>query len=953
MKTFLKVVGIIFAVIVALAILLPVLFKGKIIELAKTEINKNVKAQVDFTGFNLSLIRSFPNLQFTIRGLTVAGVDEFEGDTLADISAVRITLDLLSAIKGDNYEIKRIRMDKPRFLIKVLESGEANYDIAIDAEEDVAEEPGDEESSFRLSLKRVEIRDGFIIYDDAELETYVKLTGVNHLLSGDMTLETTTLKTKTTAEHLTLNYEGINYLSGVKLVYLADIIADLKNNIYTLSDNELLLNDLALAFDGSVALLDEGYDLDMTYNAPKTEFRSLLSLVPAIYTTDFASVQTSGNITLNGFVKGTYTDDMLPAFELNLLIEEGMFQYPDLPQSVSDVSIITKITNSGGDADNTVIDVSKFKMNMGMNPFEMHLLVRTPVSDPDLNAGFKGSIDLGGIGNIYPLEEGDEMKGRFTMDVELEGRLSSIENEKYDEFIARGNMTVEGFEYKTATMNDVMKITSARLDFTPRFLKMAEFGMNLGRNDLNANGTIDNYLGFAFRDEMLRGRFAIQSNYFNINDLMPSVDESTTQPQESETTEPVSVIEIPGNIDFELTSAFKKVVYDSIEMEDVTGKIIVKDKSLILDNLNMKLLDGEMALKGSYSTADIESPVVDFDFAMKNIDIQKAYQAFDLVSVYAPIASRTTGKLSSEFRLNSSLDNEMNLVYESIAGGGELRSSAIVIEGVNTLDKIADVLKTDQLRKMVIDQVTIKFKFEDGKVRLEPFDLNFNKLNSTISGWTSFDQNIDYVMNLQLPRKELGTAANEVLGNLIDQANAKGAGITLSELISINLLIGGTISDPTIRTDLAEAGKGLIDDVKQKIEDEIVKIKEDVTQDVKDRAQKIINDANAQAQKLITEAEKQAEQIRKTAAETAAKIRQETEKQASNVEAEGKKQGLIAERVAKETAKKMRDEADKQANNVINEGDQQASSLIQKANNEADKIKKSAEDEVNKLMEGN
>jgi hypothetical protein len=953
MKTFLKVVGIIFAVIIALAILLPVLFKGKIIELAKTEINKNVKAQVDFTGFNLSLIRSFPNLQFTIRGLTIAGVDEFEGDTLADINAVRITLDLLSAIKGDTYEVKRIRVDKPRILIKVLESGETNYDIAIDAEEDVAEEPGDEESSFRLSLKRVEIRDGFIIYDDAELETYVKLTGVNHLLSGDMTLETTTLKTKTTAESLTLNYEGINYLSGVKLVYLADIIADLKNSVYTLSDNELLLNDLALAFDGSVALLDEGYDLDMTYNAPKTEFRSLLSLVPAIYASDFASVQTSGNLTLNGFVKGTYTDDILPAFELNLLVEEGMFQYPDLPQSVSDVRIITKITNSGGDADNTVIDVSKFKLNMGANPFEMHLLVRTPVSDPDLNAGFKGSIDLGGISELYPLEEGDEMKGRFTMDVKLEGKLSSIENERYDEFIAMGNMVVEGFEYQTTALNDPLTINRAQLDFSPRFLNLAELGMIIGRNDLSANGRIDNYLGYVLKDEILKGKFAMKSAYFNISDLMPPAGESTQAPPEAEPAESLSVIEIPGNIDFELVSTFNKLIYDNIEMDDVAGRILIKNKTVTLDDLRAKLLDGEMAMKGSYSTTYPETPIVDFDFAMSNIDIQKAYQTFDLVSVYAPIAGKTSGRLSTEFKMNANLDREMMPVYETMTGNGELRSSAIVIEGVNTLDKIADVIKTDQFRKMLIDQVRIRFKFEEGKVFLEPFDLNFNKLNSTISGWTSFEQNIEYVMNLNLPRKELGQAANDVIGGLVNQANQKGAGITLGETVSLNVLIGGTMSDPTIRTDLAQTGKALVDDLKKKIEEEIMAKKEEITQEIRDSAQKIINDANAQAQKLITEAEKQAEQIRKTAAETAAQIRQETEKQASNVEAEGKKQGLIAERVAKETAKKMRDEADKQANNVINEGDQQASSLIQKANNEADKIKKSAEDEVKKLMEGN
>ena len=64
MKTFLKIFGIIIVIIIAAAILLPIIFKGKIVEIAKTEINKSVNAKVDFADFSLSLIKSFPNFNF-------------------------------------------------------------------------------------------------------------------------------------------------------------------------------------------------------------------------------------------------------------------------------------------------------------------------------------------------------------------------------------------------------------------------------------------------------------------------------------------------------------------------------------------------------------------------------------------------------------------------------------------------------------------------------------------------------------------------------------------------------------------------------------------------------------------------------------------------------------------------------------------------------------------------
>jgi len=339
MKTFLKIIGILIIIIIALAFILPVIFKGKIFELAKEEINKSIQAKVDFTDLNLSLFKSFPNFTLSLKGLTAVGIDEFEKDTLANIQTIDITIGLFSVIGGDNYEIKRIRIIQPDILVKVLEDGKANYDIAIQTEEEKEPEitTEAEESAFAITLKRLEITDANIIYADASQSMTLKIIGLNHILMGNLSEDFTTLRTNTTIDKLTFNYDGINYLNNTRLKYKANIDADLKNEIYTIKKNELRLNELYLNFDGSVSMINDDINMVLTFNAPKTEFKHLLSLVPAIYAKDFENIETKGSLSLDGNVKGIYNENNLPSFNLNLIVDNAMFKYPELPKAVIEI----------------------------------------------------------------------------------------------------------------------------------------------------------------------------------------------------------------------------------------------------------------------------------------------------------------------------------------------------------------------------------------------------------------------------------------------------------------------------------------------------------------------------------------------------------------------------------------------------------------------------------------
>jgi len=321
-----------------------------------------------------------------------------------------------------------------------------------------------------------------------------------------------------------------------------------------------------------------------------------------------------------------------------------------------------------------------------------------------------------------------------------------------------------------------------------------------------------------------------------------------------------------------------------------------------------------------------------------------------LMNTYAPIARKTTGLLSTHLTLNTKLDNKMEPLYESMTGSGALQTSEIKIEGVNTLEHIAEVLNLNELNKLELNNISINYEFVDGKILVKPFTLRYADFVVNVAGWTSFDQSIDYIMALNIPREKFGTTVNTVISDLVHKAASRGARFSVGDTISLDVLIGGTLSDPQIETNLKETGISLLEDVNAQIKEEIKVKKQAITKETRERAQRILNDADKQAKRMIAVAKRQAKEFRKKAAQSAKKIKDEADRQATAIEQEGKKKGFLAAAAAKETAKALRKEANLQAEMIVQEADRKARQVINKAETEADYIRANAQREVDKML---
>lgn len=864
--------GITLLLLIITAVILPFLFKDKIIEMAKAEINNNVNATVTFGEFDLSLISSFPDFRFSIKDLKIVGKDKFDGDTLASIPSLQLDLDLMSVIKGDQYTINSIDMDSPRIFAVVLPDGSASYDIAKPSTDTAVVAPAGEATKFKMTLKHLEIEHAYIVYDDATLAVKTILDDFTHTLSGDFTQDLFDMETMTTIERFSCDYDGMTYLSEVKTTAKADLAMDMINWKFTFKDNEFGLNELGFGLDGFFAMPGADYDMDLKFAAKQSEFKSFLSLIPGAYTADFADVKSAGTLAFDGYMKGKYSEAQKtsPGFGLNFQVKDGMFQYPSVPKTVSAINIDCKIDDASGIPDQTKIDLNTFHMDFGGNPIDAALHVSTPVSDANLDGWVKGKLDLASVKDIMPLEKGDELTGIVDADVKMKGRMSQIEQEKYDEFQCSGKIDIANMIYKGATDAYETKISAMNMTFSPQFVELSKFDALLGKNDVHANGRMDNVMTWLFKDSLLAGNFNFSSALMDLNEFA-SEEEAGAAPTAADSA-PLTIIEVPANIDFVLNSSITKLIYDDITMDAVSGTATIRNSMVDLSNLKMNLMGGSMIVNGYYSTQNVMVPKVNFDMNISNFDVQQTFKTFNTVASIAPVGQYTTGKFSTTMKYTSDLGADMMPIIETMNGEGTLSTSSVVVDGFPAMKKLDEALKMNKFSKVTLQDIKmLSFKIENGNITTEPFDFSAGKATGKMGGSTKVDQTINYVMDISIPRTEFGPA-NAALDGLVSGVQAKGIPFQLGDMVNVSALFTNTVTDPKVSVNLKEAGANLQDQltvVVDKVKDTLIAVG---TEKGCEEAQKQLDAAKITAANVKTAAYKVADDAKALAYTEAEKV---------------------------------------------------------------------------------
>jgi hypothetical protein len=896
MKKILIIIVSILVLLIASAVALPFIFKDKIVERIDKEISESVNAQVyyDFKNISLSIFKRFPHVSATIKEFGIIGNPPFQNDTLVHMDRLQVDFNLRSVLFGDYPSLTGIHLDGGSLYVKVLEDGTANYDITYPSEET---EP---ESNFQLGIDLIEVNDFDVVYDDRQLQYYMALGKINMEGKGDFTLDVYDLPVKMEAMIADISYEGTNYLRNKKFKGETLMNIDMDQMKFSFGDGDFSINDFLFGFQGLIAMPDDDIELDLTFEGKNNSFKSILSLVPGIYTDNFSDLKTSGTMDFSGFLKGIYNDQSFPSFDISLHVADGMFQYPDLPRPVSNVNLDLQVKNTTSNLSNTSVNIPTFNLDFGTNPvsgrffladlltYEMDGALKgklnleevtsifpvegltlkgildvnaqakgrydsaaqliptidakmllsnayvksadypAPIENLNVNAsilnptgdmndflvdlsqfGFeledeqisgrlkindfsllnwdgalKGTLDFGKMLAIFPME-GIIMEGKVMADIQTKGSYQDVEAGRYNRLDTRGSASMSNFYFTSADLPQGIRIHQADADFSPDRINLTKFDSRVGESPLLASGFLSNYVNYILKeDETLKGQLTLNSSKFNVNEWM-------TESGDSESTE-LTVIELPKNIDFNMSVAAAEVLYDNLVLKDIQGSLALKEGVLSFKDASMSTLGGKVIMNGSYDPRDLAAPKFDFSLNLANLSIPQAFQSLNTVKAFAPIAQHLTGNFNTNLDFSGTLGQDMMPVLSSLDLKGLLKVTEASFQNSTLLQGITSLTKLNDTNTLQFKNLSIPIEINQGIMDVKPFDVKLWDYQANIQGSTGFDGSINYLINMQVPAGEFGSQANALL------AAISGNQMDKTTLIPIAINLGGTYNSPKI-----------------------------------------------------------------------------------------------------------------------------------------------------------
>lgn len=556
MKTFLKIVAAIVALLIVIAIGLNLYFTNERLKsTVMPYVNEAVGRTVEVQEMSLTLFSTFPQPGLSIKKMSIPG--QTESDTLLSLDELVASVELFS-LMGDQINVSEISLRNPRFSYIVNADGSTNIDFLMTGEETEQ----DTSSGYAINIPYFNVSGGYFGYKDATSNTNVQLNDLNANISlsyADLIKSTIDLQ----LGGLSASTGNSSYLNNLPLSLSQESTIDMENETITLDKGTFSIRGLALNLTGSISDWSNTLTGDLSFKSSSDNFGELLRLVPAEYEEYTEGLETSGALVIDGTLKGALMGEDMPSFNIAINVTDGYVKNPDLPKPIQDIQLTAN-------ASNQLLSVKTLTAKAGEN----NLSANGELSDPlkengTFSVDMRADVNLATISEFYDISQFDieQMSGQLAVDGQAEGHRSRPEEATFDALLKLSNGTL-----KYAGVSKPIENISVNANANQSVITINDMELQAAANTFSMKGKINQPL----------------------KDNQRSVDLDT-------------------NLDFDLATIkdFYPIDEDTLKMRgQLTASAKLKGKA---DQIDRAVQSGNISLQNGYiSHKSLGKPIKDF-----------------------------------------------------------------------------------------------------------------------------------------------------------------------------------------------------------------------------------------------------------------------------------------------------------------------------------------------------
>lgn len=751
-------------------------------------LNQQLDARVDVNGpIDLSFYSTFPNINLQLNNVVIE--DKLRvNDTLASVGTIGLVLNPWKIFKKD-YTIQAINVQNGYLHIFIDEKGFNNFEI-LKTKEDTATQ------SNILQLERIVLDNVEIYFQDLQNKVKLKAHTSTSTIAGlfdekDFEL---TIKTELYNEELYIDKTSLlakkNISGNLKLFYQSE------NSCIQFNNNEIFVENNAFNINGEIC--NKTQEINLIAKAEGKQLKNVLSLIPKDWF-EVPQIKGDGNYKITAEVNGKFDN---PKINLDFNLSNGNVYVEEQDLQLNNLSAngnYNNITNKSGalNLENFSFETGSSKLNGSLQIADLEKI--NIISK--VNGVLNKDLLIKYIPEDFTLTNGAiEIKQvALNLSQNLEDKLwklNKIEGE------------IELLELKGLLKNLNLDYTcSGKLIGQDNYLSALDLQANLGKNQLNFDGELKNLLELILNKDNKKaldlgiiGR--LESDYFNLNDFILESKSSDKNELKSVTLPPIN-----GSLNVQ----FKHFIYQKLEIKNLAVKASANNTAYQFAINNAETLGG--SFKGNLLTNvnknDFE---INLKCDIKKIDIKSMFEAFNNFDQEDLSSDNLKGTLDANLNMSATWKDFSTFDSENFILQSKLTIKDGELINFKPLMSLSGKLKVEQLEHLYFTDLSTDIFIQDEIITIPQTDIKSNLISLKLGGTHSFDNDINYKMQLNL--KNVLAAKFKAKQTISpDYVNEVEGGI------NIYISMTGTVDNPIISYDRTSVKEKIKEDFKAEKEE--------------------------------------------------------------------------------------------------------------------------------------
>ena len=335
-----------------------------------------------------------------------------------------------------------------------------------------------------------------------------------------------------------------------------------------------------------------------------------------------------------------------------------------------------------------------------------------------------------------------------------------------------GLVNIDGFD---ADIN----IPAIKFQFRPNNFDIEQSRIIIDDSDFALSGNITNLKNFSKKRGLLRGNLKFESQQTNIDQLMDLVNglgttdnatdeiiitddntdfaltdtHQTTQNQvetqyiASPQTEPNPFI-VPKRVNLTLDTHIKKAIFGDTDIENLGGKLTIKDGEAILEQMGFTTDAAEMQLTGIYRSERRNHLFAGLDFHLLNIDIAKLIDLVPAVDTIVPMLKSFAGRAEFHIAAETYLRADYSPKMSTLRAAAALEGKDLILLDNETFSTIAKYMMFNKKTENIVDSIAVEMTVFRNEVDVYPFLISMDKWQAVLSGRHNLDNSFNYHISL-------------------------------------------------------------------------------------------------------------------------------------------------------------------------------------------------------------